>query len=110
MVHAGADGTDADQANHNLLLSDKAEIDAKPELEIYADDVKCSHGTTIGQLDANALFYLRTRGLDESSARQLLTRAFAQKIVAMSPIESTQETISAMVADRVEELIAGGRK
>ena len=110
IVHAGADGTDADQANHNLLLSDKAEIDAKPELEIYADDVKCSHGTTIGQLDANALFYLRTRGLDESSACQLLTRAFAQKIVAMSPIESIQETISAMVADRVEELIAGGRK
>ena len=110
IVHAGADGTDADQANHNLLLSDKAEIDAKPELEIYADDVKCSHGTTIGQLDANALFYLRTRGLDESSARQLLTRAFAQKIVAMSPIESIQETISAIVADRVEEMIAGGRK
>jgi len=110
IVHAGADGTDADQANHNLLLSDKAEIDAKPELEIYADDVKCSHGTTIGQLDANALFYLRTRGLDESSARQLLTRAFAQKIVAMSPIESIQETISAMVADRVEFLIARDRK
>jgi Fe-S cluster assembly protein SufD len=110
VVHSGADGTDADQANHNLLLSDKAEIDAKPELEIYADDVKCSHGTTIGQLDANALFYLRTRGLDESSARQLLTRAFAQKIVAMSPIESIQETISGMVADRVEFLIARGRK
>ena len=110
IVHDGADGTDADQANHNLLLSDKAEIDAKPELEIYADDVKCSHGTTIGQLDANALFYLRTRGLDESSARQLLTRAFAQKIVAMSPIESIQKTISAMVADRVEFLIARGGK
>jgi len=106
VVHSGADGTDADQANHNLLLSDSAEIDAKPELEIYADDVKCSHGTTIGQLDANALFYLRTRGLDEASARQLLTRAFAQKIVAMSPIESIQETISEMVAGRVEELIA----
>ena len=110
IVHDGADGTDADQANHNLLLSDKAEVDAKPELEIYADDVKCSHGTTIGQLDANALFYLRTRGLDESSARQLLTRAFAQKIVAMSPIESIQKTISAMVADRVEFLIARGGK
>jgi Fe-S cluster assembly protein SufD len=110
IVHDGADGTDANQANHNLLLSDKAEIDAKPELEIYADDVKCSHGTTIGQLDANALFYLRTRGLDESSARQLLTRAFAQKIVAMSPIESIQETISEMVADRVEFLIARGGK
>ena len=57
-VHEGADGTDADQANHNLLLSAQAEIDAKPELEIYTDDVKCSHGTTVGQLDETALFYL----------------------------------------------------
>jgi Fe-S cluster assembly protein SufD len=109
IVHSGADGTDADQANHNLLLSDSAEIDAKPELEIYADDVKCSHGTTIGQLDASALFYLRTRGLDKPSAQQLLTRAFAQKIVAMSPIESIQKTISEMVADRVEQLIDRSR-
>ncbi len=105
IVHAGADGTDASQANHNLLLSEKAEIDAKPELEIYADDVKCSHGTTIGQLDETALFYLRTRGLDQTSARQLLTRAFAQKIVAMSPIQSIQETISEHVADHLSRLI-----
>ena len=59
LVQAGADGTDAEQSNHNLLLSERAEIDAKPELEIYADDVKCSHGTTVGQLDETALFYLR---------------------------------------------------
>ncbi|MGI9270189.1 MAG: Fe-S cluster assembly protein SufD [Woeseiaceae bacterium] len=110
VVHAGADGTDANQANHNLLLSESAEIDAKPELEIYTDDVKASHGTTIGQLDKNALFYLRTRGLDEASARRLLTRAFAQKIVAISPILSIQETISEMVANRVAELIAGEPK
>jgi Fe-S cluster assembly protein SufD len=107
VVHAGADGTDANQANHNLLLSEQAEIDAKPELEIYTDDVKASHGTTIGQLDNNALFYLRTRGLDEASARRLLTRAFAQNIVAMSPIQEIQESISEMVAARVAQLIVG---
>ena len=107
VVHAGADGTDANQANHNLLLSEKAEIDAKPELEIYTDDVKASHGTTIGQLDKNALFYLRTRGLDEAAARRLLTRAFAQKIVTMSPIQAIQKTISEKVAERVAELIVG---
>jgi Fe-S cluster assembly protein SufD len=107
VVHSGADGTDANQANHNLLLSERSEIDAKPELEIYADDVKCSHGTTVGQLDEAALFYLQTRGLDNSSARQLLMRAFAQKIVDMSPIPSIQETISEQVAKRLARLITG---
>jgi Fe-S cluster assembly protein SufD len=107
VVHVGADGTDASQANHNLLLSNKAEIDAKPELEIYTDDVKASHGTTIGDLDKNALFYLRTRGLDEGSARQLLMRAFAQKIVTLCPLESIRETLSEKIALRVTALIAG---
>ena len=107
VVHAGADGTDANQANHNLLLSDRSEVDAKPELEIYADDVKCSHGTTVGQLDKAALFYLRTRGIDDASARQLLTRAFAQKIVAMSPINSVQRFISDRVETKLTNLIAG---
>lgn len=107
VVHSGADGTDANQANHNLLLSERSEVDAKPELEIYADDVKCSHGTTVGQLDEAALFYLRTRGIDNSSARQLLMRAFAQKIVDISPIRSLQETISEQVAKRLARLITG---
>jgi Fe-S cluster assembly protein SufD len=107
IVHRGADGTDANQANHNLLLSERSEVDAKPELEIYADDVKCSHGTTIGQLDEAALFYLQTRGIDNSSARHLLTRAFAQKIVDISPIPSIQETISDQVAKRLARLITG---
>ncbi len=75
-VHAGADGTDAKQSNRNLLLSDQAEIDTKPELEIYADDVKCAHGATTGELDKQALFYLRARGLSEHKARELLIRAF----------------------------------
>ncbi|HET7923159.1 MAG TPA: Fe-S cluster assembly protein SufD [Gammaproteobacteria bacterium] len=80
-VAEGAAGTDAAQANHNLLLSRQAEIDTKPELEIYADDVKCSHGATVGQLDDNALFYLRARGLDDAEARSLLTGAFALAVL-----------------------------
>ncbi|TVR99724.1 MAG: Fe-S cluster assembly protein SufD [Rhodospirillales bacterium] len=76
VVHPGADKTDGQQSCRTLLLSDGAEIDAKPELEIYADDVKCSHGATAGQLDANALFFLRSRGLDETTARRLLIEAF----------------------------------
>jgi Fe-S cluster assembly protein SufD len=107
VVHAGADGTDAQQANHNLLLSDKAEVDAKPELEIYADEVKCAHGTTIGQLDETAMFYLRARGLDRHTARQLLTRAFAQSIVALSPIASIRETLRDDIAGRLSALTHG---
>jgi Fe-S cluster assembly protein SufD len=105
IVHEGADGTDAEQANHNLLLSKNAEIDAKPELEIYADDVKCSHGTTVGQLDETALFYLRSRGLSRHEARQLLTRAFAQAIVSRSPIDSLHEYLSDRIASRLDELM-----
>lgn len=107
VVHRGADGSDASQSNHNLLLSGQAEIDAKPELEIYADDVKASHGTTIGELDKQALFYLRTRGLGEAAARRLLIRAFAQNIVALSPILAIREMLSEKVAQRVAGLIVG---
>lgn len=77
IVHKDAQKTDAKQTNRNLLLSDSAQIDTKPQLEIYADDVKCTHGATIGQIDEEALFYLRTRGLDQGSARKLLLFAFA---------------------------------
>ena len=77
--------TDASQANHNLILSRGAEIDTKPELEIYADDVKCSHGATIGQLDEDQLFYLRSRGLGPEVARQLLIGAFAEQILSALP-------------------------
>jgi Fe-S cluster assembly protein SufD len=105
IVHEGADGTDAEQANHNLLLSDKAEIDAKPELEIYTDDVKCSHGTTVGQLDEKSLFYLRTRGIDEISARQILTLAFAQSIVSKTPVQSLHESLTETVTARLAGLI-----
>ena len=70
IVHKDAQKTDAKQTNRNLLLSDDAQIDTKPQLEIYADDVKCTHGATIGQIDEEALFYLRSRGIDEASARK----------------------------------------
>ena len=77
--------TDSAQANHNLLLSRGAEIDTKPELEIYADDVKCSHGATIGQLDEQQLFYLRSRGIDAEAARVLLIGAFTERLLAELP-------------------------
>ena len=80
VVHRGARGIDARQTNDNLLLGEHAEIDTKPELEIYANDVKCSHGSTVGELDAEHLFYLRARGLGSRRA-QLLTTAFAATIV-----------------------------
>ncbi|HKV04701.1 MAG TPA: Fe-S cluster assembly protein SufD [Candidatus Acidoferrales bacterium] len=79
IVHKNAQKTDAKQTNRNLLLSDSAQIDTKPQLEIYADDVKCTHGATIGQMEENALFYLRSRGIDEISARRLLLVAFASE-------------------------------
>jgi Fe-S cluster assembly protein SufD len=81
VVHKNAQKTDAKQTNRNLLLSDDAQIDTKPQLEIYADDVKCTHGATIGQIEENALFYLRSRGIDESAARRLLLLAFASECV-----------------------------
>jgi len=106
VVHEGADGTDASQANHNLLLTEKAEVDAKPELEIYAEDVKCSHGTTIGQLDESSLFYLRTRGLSEQHAKQVLTFAFAADIVTRAPVDAFRDTVSASVESRLAEIVA----
>jgi len=105
IVHAGADGTDADQSNHNLLLSDKAEIDTKPELEIYADDVKCSHGATVGQLDKSALFYLRARGLDKDEATQALTRAFASAILSKLAITECHEYLASALDKQLDALI-----
>ncbi len=80
-VARGAQKTDSDQLLRNLLLSDKAEVDAKPELEIYADDVRCAHGSTVGRLDEAALFYLRSRGLDRAEARRLLMLSFAEHVL-----------------------------
>jgi len=80
IVHPGADGTDTRLSNKNLLLSEHAEVNSKPVLEIDADEVKAAHGATVGQLDERALFYLRSRGLPDATARQLLTRAFAFEV------------------------------
>ncbi|MBK8284203.1 MAG: Fe-S cluster assembly protein SufD [Ahniella sp.] len=82
IVHAGADGTDTRLSNKNLLLSEHAEVNTKPVLEIDADEVKAAHGATVGQLDERALFYMRSRGLPETLARQLLTRAFAFEVIS----------------------------
>jgi len=98
IVHVGAQKSNARQTNRNLLLTPGAEIDTKPDLEIYADDVQCSHGATTGQLDPNALFYLRSRGLDESAARSALTRAFAGSVLA----RVDDATLSAHVHDELD--------
>ena len=90
-VHEGADGTDGYQLSNALLLSEGAEMDTKPELEIYADDVKCSHGATTGQLDEEPLFYLRSRGLSESEARALMIEAFVNEVVEKLADDSVKD-------------------
>jgi len=107
IVHKGADGTDAEQSNHNLLLSETAEINTKPELEIYADDVKCAHGATVGQLDQSALFYLCSRGLDREEAVQFLTRAFAARILATIPIATIRSYIDQTMNRHLDALVNG---
>jgi Fe-S cluster assembly protein SufD len=101
IVHHGAFGTDASQTNKNLLLSDHAEVDTRPRLEILADDVKCSHGATVGRIDESALFYLRSRGIPEETARAILTVAFAQETVARIGSEPIRVRVEQLVADRV---------
>lgn len=87
-IHRDAQKTDAQLSCRNLLLSNKAELNAKPELEIYADDVKCAHGATVGQLDSASIFYLRTRGLSEEKARTLLSYGFINEVLLAMPIEA----------------------
>lgn len=104
LVAPGADKTDAVQRSDSLLLSRLARSDARPELEIYADDVKCAHGATVGQIDPDSLFYLRSRGLDAQSARQVLTYAFAAE--AIERIES--EALRARVIQAIGALAPAG--
>jgi len=101
-----AQQTDSDQLSNNLLLSDTATIDSKPQLEIYADDVKCSHGATVGQLDDAALFYLRSRGLAEDDAKLALTRAFASGMLSALAIDECHDYISNAIDQRLDELIS----
>jgi len=104
VVHRGARGIDARQTSDNLLLSDQAEIDTKPELEIYADDVKCSHGSTVGELDAEHLFYLRSRGVDEAHAREILTTAFAATVLERIAAPDIRASIEDRVGLRLRAL------
>lgn len=97
LVHKDAQQTNAKQTNRNLLLSDDAQIDTKPQLEIYADDVRCTHGATIGQIDENALYYLRSRGLEECEARQLLLSAFANECLERIQSEVVRKYIGRIV-------------
>jgi Fe-S cluster assembly protein SufD len=101
IVHKDAQKTDAKQTNRNLLLSDDAQIDTKPQLEIYADDVKCTHGATIGQIAEDALFYLRSRGLDEVEARRLLLQAFAGECLGRLNAGALRDYAEAMVQTRL---------
>jgi Fe-S cluster assembly protein SufD len=103
IVHKDAQKTDAKQTNRNLLLSDNAQIDTKPQLEIYADDVKCTHGATIGQVDENALFYLRSRGLDEVSARHVLLLAFANECLGRMNSEQVRDHLERLVVESLPE-------
>ena len=106
IVHKDAQKTDSKEYNHNLLLSRDCEIDTKPEMEIYADDVKCGHGSTVGQLDKDQLFFLRARGLDEVSARSLLTHAFAVEVLDRIPNETIRKAMSIVIE---QQLPTGGR-
>lgn len=101
VLHPGADGTDAHQSSRNLLLSRQAEVDTKPQLEIFADNVKCTHGATVGQLDENHLFYLRSRGIDAESARSLLIYGFANDIVARVSAPNLRGRIEQLVLERL---------
>lgn len=101
VVAEGADRTDARMGHHALILSDRAEVDAKPELEIYADDVACAHGNTVGALDEDALFYARQRGIPEAEARAMLTEAFVGQVVDRIEAETAREAARAWVQARL---------
>ena len=105
VVERGADGTDARMAHHALLLSDRAEIDAKPELEIYADDVSCAHGNTVGALSDEAIFYARSRGIPETAARVMLTAAFLGEVVERIENEPAREIARAWVEAKLGALV-----
>jgi Fe-S cluster assembly protein SufD len=105
VVERGADQTDARMRHDALLLSDRAEIDAKPELQINADDVSCAHGNTVGALDAAALFYIQSRGIREAEAKALLTQAFVGEVLERIDHEAAREIVQAFVAERLEGLL-----
>jgi len=105
IVRPGAQKTDAQQTNKNLLLSERAEVDTKPELQIHADDVKCAHGAAIGQLDPEALFYLKSRGFGEAAGRKLLTTGFVNEVIGRIGIASVLPILERLVGARLEREI-----
>ena len=108
-MRPAAQKTDAKQTNKNLLLSDDATVNSKPQLEIYADDVKCTHGATVGQLNEQAIFYLRSRGLDTDTARRMLIHAFAGEIIERIRLRPAREELDQRVWDRLEQNPRVGR-
>jgi Fe-S cluster assembly protein SufD len=110
LVRRAAQKTDAKQTNKNLLLSDDATVDTKPQLEIYADDVKCTHGATIGQLNEESIFYLRARGIGAETARRMLIHAFAGEIVERIRHAPAREELDGLVWDRLEQHPRVGEK
>ncbi len=105
-VRPDAQKTDAKQTNKTLLLSDDAQIDTKPQLEIFANDVKCTHGATVGQLSEDALFYLRTRGIGLEDARSLLIRAFATDVTGRIGLEPVRAELDRLLAARLPGALA----
>jgi Fe-S cluster assembly protein SufD len=100
-VREGAQKTDAMQTNKNLLLSPQARVDTKPQLEIYADDVKCAHGAAVGQIDAEELFYLQARGINPELGRSLLTYGFAEEVIAKIKPESIRVQLDEIVLNQL---------
>ena len=102
-VHPDAQKTDAIQSNQNLVLSDNAKVDTKPQLEIYADDVRCTHGGTVGQMDQDSIFYLRARGISRETARNIMIQAFAGEVAESIHNESIRDYIDHLVLSRLKE-------
>jgi Fe-S cluster assembly protein SufD len=101
-VQRDAQKTNAFQSNKNILLSENATVNTKPQLEIYADDVKCSHGCTVGQLDEESLFYMRSRGITEKAAKSLLVHAFALDVLEHIRLEPIREYVDHIISERLE--------
>lgn len=101
-VAQDSQGTLAYQRNNNILLTDDAKMDSKPQLEIYADDVKCSHGATVGQLNGDALFYLRSRGIDKREAKLMLMFGFAHEVIQNIKVVALQERMDNLVMQRLK--------
>jgi Fe-S cluster assembly protein SufD len=101
-VRQDAQKTNAYQSNKNVLMSDTASVNTKPQLEIFADDVKCSHGCTVGSLDDEALFYLRTRGIDEKKAKSLLLKAFALDILEQVKPQALRNYLEQKINNRLD--------